>query len=68
MFGTLFALANKEVCSFGGLVLIGVAAQALPFLAELLEDPEPGVAARARSLCRRLEALSGESLDPYLHG
>ncbi len=46
----------------------GCAAQALPFLAELLEDPEPDVAAGARSLCRRLEALSGESLEPYLHG
>lgn len=68
MLGTPFALANKELCGFGGPVLIGVAAQALPFLAELLEDPEPGVAARVRALCRRLEALSGESLDPYLHG
>jgi hypothetical protein len=47
---------------------MGCAAQALPFLAELLEDPEPDVAAGARSLCRRLEALSGESLEPYLHG
>lgn len=40
--------------------------EALPFLAELLEDPELAVEARAKELLRQLEALSGESLEQYL--
>ncbi|PRW61623.1 hypothetical protein C2E21_0211 [Chlorella sorokiniana] len=40
--------------------------ETLPFLAELLEDPELAVEARAQQLVRALEALSGESLDQYL--
>ncbi len=40
--------------------------EALPFLAELLEDEEPGVAAAAAGLVGQLEALTGESMDDYL--
>jgi U3 small nucleolar RNA-associated protein 10 len=40
--------------------------ETLPFLAELLEDPEQPVEAAAAALVRRLEALSGESLEQYL--
>ena len=39
---------------------------ALPFLGELLEDGDDGVARRARALVADLEAAAGESLDPYL--
>ena len=40
--------------------------EALPFLAELIEDPEHAVEAATQSLLRRLEELSGESLEQYL--
>ena len=40
--------------------------EALPFLAELVEDPEHAVEAATQSLLRRLEELSGESLEHYL--
>ena len=40
--------------------------EALPFLAELLEDVEPHVRAAASQLVVQLEALSGEKLDAYL--
>jgi U3 small nucleolar RNA-associated protein 10 len=40
--------------------------EALPFLAELLEDPEPPVEAAAQALLAQLEQLSGESLEQYL--
>lgn len=40
--------------------------ETLPFLAELLEDAEAGVEARAAGLLRALEELSGESLAEYL--
>jgi hypothetical protein len=40
--------------------------QTLPFLAELLEDPEPAVEARAQDLQKLLEEVSGEKLDDYL--
>lgn len=40
--------------------------ETLPFLAELLEDSEHAVEAAAAALLRRLEALSGESLEEYL--
>ncbi len=40
--------------------------EALPFLAELVEDPEHAVEAATQSLLRRLEELSGESLEQYL--
>jgi U3 small nucleolar RNA-associated protein 10 len=39
---------------------------ALPFLGELLEDGDDGVARRARALVDALEGAAGESLDPYL--
>ena len=40
--------------------------EALPFLAELLEDPEHQVASATQLLIRKLEELSGESLEQYL--
>lgn len=40
--------------------------EALPFLAELVEDVEVGVQERAKQLLRQLEELSGESLEQYL--
>lgn len=40
--------------------------ETLPFLAELLEDAESAVEARAASVLRALEELSGESLADYL--
>ncbi len=40
--------------------------ETLPFLAELLEDAELAVEARAQALVRQLEQLSGESLEQYL--
>jgi U3 small nucleolar RNA-associated protein 10 len=40
--------------------------ETLPFLAELLEDAEHAVEARAAALLRSLESLSGESLEQYL--
>ena len=40
--------------------------ETLPFLAELLEDSELAVEARAAALVKQLEALSGESLEQYL--
>ena len=40
--------------------------EALPFLAELLEDPEMHVVAATQALLKDLESLSGESLDEYL--
>jgi hypothetical protein len=43
-----------------------LARQAIPFLAELLEDTEPEVEARAQRLVAQLEALSGEKLDQYM--
>ncbi|GAB4814939.1 hypothetical protein N2152v2_001985 [Parachlorella kessleri] len=40
--------------------------ETLPFLAELLEDAEGAVEARAAAVLRWLEELSGESLEEYL--
>lgn len=40
--------------------------EALPFLAELLEDPEHQVASATQQLVKKLEDLSGESLEQYL--
>jgi U3 small nucleolar RNA-associated protein 10 len=40
--------------------------EALPFLAESLEDPDQVVEARAAAVLRGLEELSGESLEQYL--
>ncbi|KAK9810295.1 hypothetical protein WJX72_008160 [[Myrmecia] bisecta] len=40
--------------------------EALPFLAELLEDPELAIAAATQRLIKTLEELSGESLEQYL--
>lgn len=42
--------------------------EALPFLAELLEDGDAGVEARAAAALRALEELSGEDLRAYLGG
>lgn len=40
--------------------------QTIPFVAELLEDPEHAVEARAQQLVALLEEISGEKLDQYL--
>lgn len=40
--------------------------EALPFLSELLEDGDAGVAAAAAALVSRLEELTGEPFDQYL--
>jgi len=40
--------------------------ETIPFLAELLEDVEPAVEARAQALMALLEDVSGEKLDQYL--
>jgi U3 small nucleolar RNA-associated protein 10 len=40
--------------------------EALPFIAELLEDGEVGVEAGAQGLVAQMEALSGERLEQYL--
>lgn len=41
--------------------------ETLPFVSELLEDPEVSAQAAAQRLIKSLEALSGESLESYLH-
>ena len=40
--------------------------EAMPFMAELLEDPELAIQNRTRQLLRMLEEMTGESLDEYL--
>ena len=40
--------------------------ESLPFLAELLEDPEHSVSSLAQEILRQLEEVSGESLGQYL--
>ena len=40
--------------------------EALPFLAELLEDPEHEIVSLTQQLIKKLEELSGESLEQYL--
>ena len=40
--------------------------EAIPFLSELLEDPEFVVEKRAQEVIKQLEDLSGESLEEYL--
>lgn len=40
--------------------------ESLPFLAELLEDVEVAVEARAKEVVKQLEELSGESLQQYM--
>jgi hypothetical protein len=40
--------------------------QTLPFLSELLEDPDSAVEARAQDIVKLLEEVSGEKLDEYL--
>lgn len=40
--------------------------ESIPFLSELLEDPEQEVEKRAQELVKELESLTGESLEPYL--
>ena len=38
----------------------------LPFLSELLEDPEIPIVARTQQLLKHLEQLSGEDLTQYM--
>ena len=38
----------------------------MPFLAELLEDPELHIQNGTRELLRKLEEITGENLDEYL--
>ena len=45
---------------------LGLLPEALPFLAELLEDLELDVRSAAQKLLNQLEGLSGEDLDSYL--
>jgi U3 small nucleolar RNA-associated protein 10 len=40
--------------------------EAIPFLAELMEDTSHAVEARTQELVAQLEAIAGESLDPYM--
>ena len=40
--------------------------EAMPFLAELLEDPEYIIQNDTRAFLKKLEELTGESLDEYL--
>ena len=40
--------------------------EAIPFLAELLEDTDQRVEARAQEVVKLLEGVSGESLDEYM--
>jgi hypothetical protein len=40
--------------------------EALPYVAELLEDPDAAVAAAGQALAAALEEASGEALDEYL--
>ena len=40
--------------------------ESLPFLSELLDDPEAPVEAAARAIVKQLESLSGESLAAYM--
>lgn len=40
--------------------------ESLPFLAELLEDPELSIKSSTQALILKLETLSGESLADYL--
>lgn len=40
--------------------------EALPFVAELLEDLEPSVQSAAQDLLKQLEGLAGEDLNEYL--
>jgi hypothetical protein len=40
--------------------------EAIPFLAELLEDTDQRVEARAQEVVKLLEGVAGESLDPFM--
>ena len=40
--------------------------ESVPFLSELLEDPEFEVEKRTQELVKQLEGLTGESLEPYM--
>lgn len=40
--------------------------EAMPFLAELLEDPELDIQNATKILLKKLEDVSGENLDEYL--
>ena len=45
---------------------LGMLPEALPYVAELLEDLEIDVRSAAQRLLNQLEALAGENLDDYL--
>ena len=59
--GVLAALAHRL-----GQDYLPLLPEALPFLAELLEDTEVPIRAAASQLVLQLEALAGEKLDTYL--
>ena len=59
------AVVSRLIASLGeeyGLLL----PEALPFLSELLEDEDAGVAAAAAGVVASLETLTGEPFDQYL--
>lgn len=58
--------ALRALVSALGEEYLALLPEALPFLAELLEDGEPAVEAAAQSLFAELEKLSGEDLGQYL--
>lgn len=58
---TVAALAEKL-----GEDYLAMLPEALPFLAELMEDLEPTVQAAAQDLLKQLESLAGEDLNEYL--
>ena len=59
--GTISALAKSLKEDY-----LGMLPEALPFLAELLEDLNITVQSAAKRLLTQLEGLAGESLDGYL--
>ena len=59
-------LCALELFSSIGEELIILLPETLPFLSELLEDGDPAVESRTRELVRKLEELSGESVQSYL--
>lgn len=58
---TAYALANALQEEY-----LPLLPEALPFLAELLEDPEPEIEAQATATVKLLEEISGEDLKEYL--
>ena len=60
------SLCNTQLAGRLSEEYLALLPETLPFLAELLEDAEQPVEARAAAVVRQLEALSGESLEQYL--